>query len=426
MKSASATVGLLTILSAMMLFPVGVAADAPSTHYDIAAQLFPERGELRVEVAMTCVATEGGLDRFELLLNRGLQVESVSCDAGVKSFTFDRSQPSPNRYAPTSSPLIVELARPVEAGKSTVLHLTYAGTIEPDAYHTNLLTRDWVELALYAGWYPIYGKLGGTTSRVEVTVEEPYAVTGTGELSRSGDAWVLTQAQPTFDIVVISAPNLGVRRIGEERAGIDVWYRNLPKDQVDRIAADSRKMMASYESWLGQASARTLRIVFADRVSGGGYYRPGFMSLIWDDDYRGLVKYAAHEVAHFWWGRGSAATWEDWLNESFAEYSSLMLMREWYGEEVFQKYLDDCRQGSANTPPIWGLDRSDKSAQAVLYQKGPLLLNRLESEMGRENFRRFLATLVERKVSTTDQLRSTLEELTSKEVCTSFEQDLKR
>ncbi len=282
-----------------------------------------------------------------------------------------------------------------------------------------------MELALYAGWYPIYEKSEGTTSRVEVTVAKPYAVTGTGELSRSGDAWVLTQAHPTFDIVMISAPNLGVRRVGSERAGIDVWYRNLPKDEVDRIAGDSGKMMDSYQSWFGRSSARTLRIVFADRVSGGGYYRPGFMSLIWDDDYRGLVKYAAHEVAHFWWGRASAVTWEDWLNESFAEYSSLMVMREWYGEEVFQKYLNDYREGSANTPPIWGLDRSDKAAQAVLYQKGPLLLSRLESRMGREKFRRFLATLVERKVSTTDQLLSTLEELTSKEVRASFEQGIR-
>lgn len=167
-------------------------------------------------------------------------------------------------------------------------------------------------------------------------------------------------------------------------------------------------------------------MVFADRTSGGGYYRPAFMSIIYDNDYRGLLKYAAHELGHFWWCRGSVTTWEDWLNESFAEYSSLLFLREFYGPDAYTEFLQDYQKEAEKAPAIWGLDRNDQAAHVVLYKKGALLLGGLESKIGKETFGRFLATLVERKVGSTEQLLATLEYLTSKPIRDSFEQSLKQ
>ncbi len=91
-----------------------------------------------------------------------------------------------------------------------------------------------------------------------------------------------------------------------------------------------------------------------------------------------LLRYLAHEAAHFWWTLAPADTWEDWLNESFAEYSALLLIRDRFGEEEFRTRMDRKRESAEGTPPIWGFDRGDTSTeeksmqvQAVLYNAGP-------------------------------------------------------
>jgi aminopeptidase N len=124
-------------------------------------------------------------------------------------------------------------------------------------------------------------------------------------------------------------------------------------------------------------------------------------------------------------GSGDANTWQDWLNESFAEYSAVLLMRDWHGRAVSGGILARYEREAQEAKPIWGFDRNDRSAQATLYRKGPVLLSRLESRMGEPAFRRLLAALVTRKVRTTEDFLATLQELTSADVRQSFEQELK-
>jgi hypothetical protein len=70
-------------------------------------------------------------------------------------------------------------------------------------------------------------------------------------------------------------------------------------------------------------------------------------------------------------GSGDANTWQDWLNESFAEYSAVLLMRDWHGRAVSGGILARYEREAQEAKPIWGFDRNDRSAQATLYRKGP-------------------------------------------------------
>lgn len=417
----------VTLIALVAVIPLSTRSCAAGviSHYDIDATINPPKGELSAQVTLTCVAPEGGLEKVEMLLNKGLKVTSVTSDAGLKSSHFDPADPSPNRYMPTASPLVVELSPPVKPGASFHISVSYQGKIQPDPYLTNILTPEWVELALYAAWYPVSLDLGMTTSNVKVSVDEPYFVTGTGTASREGKRWVFNQDQPTFDIVVVAAPQLKMRQVGNEGFSVEVWHKNLKEEQVDQIAGGLASIVKELQGWLGTAPNRKLRLVFAERTSGGGYYRPGFMSLIYDNDYRGLFKYAGHEAAHFWWNRGNVNTWEDWLNESFAEYSSLMLVRGSFGPSAYSEFIEKYTREAEKAPPIWGLDRNDKAAQVVLYEKGAVLLGKLEGRIGNEDFVHFLATLIDRRVGSTDLLLSTLEELTSKDVRAEFEHGLR-
>jgi hypothetical protein len=419
----------------MFAAPGSASAAATIRHYSIDVEIAPAAGELRATADVTIGAPNEATDAVDLLLNRGMVLKTVECPAGVKSLRFDPTQPSTSRYSPTAAPLRVELARPLKPGESTVLRLSYAGVLEPDTWRTSLITRDWVELAFYGSWYPLDAgppsPSRGFTSEVRVKTDGGYGVTGSGVTrAGAGGTTTLTQPEPTFDIVVIAAPHLHQRQMGDARLGIDLWRTAVSDEQADRIGADIGRIAAELERLLGgpaplRAGTR-LTVVFAQRTSGGSYFRPGFLSLVLGDDYRGIIRDAAHEVAHFWWHRGSVATWEDWLNESFAEYSALLLMQSWYGPEVFADYLARYQKEAEKAPAIWGLDRSDPAAFLALYRKGPVLLHGLDERIGHETFQKLLATLVARDVRTTADFSATLTALTSKDVAAAFEESLRQ
>jgi aminopeptidase N len=129
------------------------------------------------------------------------------------------------------------------------------------------------------------------------------------------------------------------------------------------------------------------------------------------------LRYLAHEAAHMWWRRAPATTWEDWLNESFAEYSALLTIRDVVGEDEFQARIALKREQSEGTHPIWGLDRNDHSSdersreiRRTLYNKGPTLLDELAERVGRERFLTWCRELVRRDVDSTVELLDGLAE----------------
>jgi hypothetical protein len=413
---------------ALGLIPASAEATETIKRYEIEAEIVPQRARLRAHVVMTVVAGEDGLSEVEAVLNRGLAIRSADCEEGVRSFHFDRTAASTYRWAPTAAPLRLELERPLTAGQSAQVVLDYEGTIEPHPWGVNALADDWVELGLYTAWFPYDPGSTHFTSEVNLKVDPAFTVTGSGSVTRVEGGWRLAQGEPTKDIVVVAARDLRVRRAGDESLAIEVWHTNL-KDDAEGIADAISSVVGSFEAWFGPASARNLTVVFARRTAGGGYSRPGFLSLLYDpasDDRRGLLKHVAHEVAHFWWHQAPTTTWEDWLNEAFAEYSALLVLRSRYGEKAFTEELARYEQAAAQAPAIWGLARDDDRAYAALYQKGPVLLHGLESEVGEERLLEIMATLASQRVATTAELLSTVESMASRPVREGFEASLKR
>ena len=54
-------------------------------------------------------------------------------------------------------------------------------------------------------------------------------------------------------------------------------------------------------------------------------------------------KYIAYELAHLWWCKSNPNSWEDLLNESFAEYSVRMELRKVFGEVKYAAKIDKWR-----------------------------------------------------------------------------------
>ena len=110
-----------------------------------------------------------------------------------------------------------------------------------------------------------------------------------------------------------------------------------------------------------------------------------------------------HEVAHQWWGNlvVPASYHDDWLIESLANYSALLLLERKKGVRAIDAVLDDYRSHllaktdagktlESAGPIIWGYRLESSLApdawRAVTYEKGTWIIHMLRRRLGDEKF----------------------------------------
>jgi Peptidase family M1 domain len=121
----------------------------------------------------------------------------------------------------------------------------------------------------------------------------------------------------------------------------------------------------------------------------------------------------AHETAHQWWGNMVVPTGyqDDWLMESLANYSALLLMEKTQGPEAVDTLLADyktdllAKLASGRTlesagPITWGFRLQSSIAphawRTVTYEKGTWIMHMLRRRLGDEKFLAFLRELCTR------------------------------
>jgi Peptidase family M1 domain len=147
----------------------------------------------------------------------------------------------------------------------------------------------------------------------------------------------------------------------------------------------------------------------------------------------------AHEVAHQWWGNMvvPVSYHDDWLIESLANYSALLLLERKRGSRALDTVLDGYRvhllSKTANGrslesagPIVWGYRLESSFApdawRTVTYEKGTWIIHMLRRRLGDEKFLSLLRDICDHYHSiSTEQFR----ELARKYAGTSTDPDLK-
>ena len=113
----------------------------------------------------------------------------------------------------------------------------------------------------------------------------------------------------------------------------------------------------------------------------------------------------AHEISHKWWSYGSISSYEEWLNEAFATYSSLLFLQASGDTAGFRTELAQRLASAAGAPAIIGFDKTTHdypTARRVVYAKGTAVLHALHTRVGDETFLRILAATAAQKTATTE------------------------
>ena len=391
-------------------------------HYDIRVKFdIPQK---KIDVEGTIRFDQNNQDSIFFTLWKVTDIKSITIRGKNVSFSFDTIGKSPISYIPYGGKLTI---RNITKQTDIVpIHFAYTCNMENVTGWAKSFSDKWIELGYYTAWYPVHSTSKGFTSRIAVSIDSSFAVSGSGIVTKEGKDWVITHSWPVFDNVIIAAKDLKTKEIREGKVAFDLVYTTFPEKDLDSMAIKCKEIYNFFSRILGQPEGDSyLKFVINPLEGGGGYSRLKYISFKATELNQNLKNGIAHEMAHFWWHRAETTTWEDWLNESFAECSMLLYLREKDNKEEYSSKIEQFKRQTINSKPIWGIDRESSDAYAVLYNKGPLILLEFEEKIGATEFYKFLKALLDNRISNTNDFLKFVESEYSKRYRNWFEQKLK-
>lgn len=383
-------------------------------HYKIEIKLDPTTKHIHVKSTLGLTPGVPTPDNLTFYLHKQFTIHDVS-GHGVERFSFDKETPSPVNWMPEGRALTIGLDKKSSDYKRLKLFFEYEGVIsEWPGWSANVITEDWVELGQYLPWFPYNQEYGPFTFEIEAECNPGYSLGSFGSVKKAGRKWLFKWMSPTTDIVLIASNSLKTIQQESGRIRVHVHYSLIHDTTAEKLTGDLMGIIELYEAWFGGYKGGEITLVESLRERGGGYARIGLISLagLSDDKYKAqheaYIRYLAHEAGHMWWTQAPTDNWEDWMNEGFAEYSALMIIKELFGEEAFNRRIEAKKSILAEKPPIWGFDRNDRTTpeksdavEAILYSKGPILLHLLEQRIGRDDFHSLCKEMVRSSISST-------------------------
>jgi hypothetical protein len=366
-------------------------------------------GKARIDLEP--VLAGAGARAVNLRLDPDLEVKRVTDGAGA-DLAFLR----------TGSDLTALLPRPPRAGEAATLVVEYAGKIIAKDYRS-------FELLDTQNWYPHTGSRD--RALYDVTFHWPHRLDllACGRRVAGGEGDGVTWERRTLDVPVAGfAFEVGHFRTEKLRAGhIEVTLAFDPdaakmsskvREEIGRSVTDS---LAYFEGLFGPLPLDQLTVVTVPRDFSQSMF--GFVTLsdammvdlgFWNlllglEDRRTIV---AHEIAHQWWGHlvGWDSYRDQWISEAMANYAAVLYDKNRLRDPAFHfgptsGWQRELTRATADGRPLESLgpvvlgdrllsSKSSDAYQAIVYQKGAVILDMLARTVGEDDFPRVLREIV--------------------------------
>lgn len=395
-------------------------------HYDLHLELDPQRQFLAVRGSVAYHAPQSRVERARFYLHRQFTIQRLE-GRRVLGYQFDVGDNPAHPGLLQAGVLDVYFTPPLGNRETALIQFEYSGVITDwPAESAALVTADWAELNHYLPWFPYQqaGKQANITFTLKVTCPAGYQVGSYGAGDFHNGSYFFNWMHPTDDIVVVAGPTLEQRQFVSEPNHLIFHATSFSEAASNRLGEDVLWALERFSGWFGPTRPADFTLIESPRLLGGGYAQRSLVVVnnINERDYldqrEAYLRYLAHEAAHAWWWQAPGETWEDWLNESFAEYAALLAVRERFGEEVFNLFITRKRERSPSAMPLWAFEREDGATpekQAViermLFDKGPLVLHSLAERIGYKRFFELCRAMLWSGVTDSAHLLDLLEEL---------------
>ncbi len=411
-------------------------------HYIFRLTLSDASDEIRGEATVTVRFRAAGVGEF------GLDLASPEKGKGMTVDSVD----APFRHE--AGRLTIQVS-PVEAGARRNFTVKYRGVpatglrIGTNKYKDRtFFGESWPHLTRH--WLPAvdhpYDK---ATSEFIVTAPVKYRVVANGLLQEErelGDGNRLTHWKQSVPIASW-LNTIGVAEFSTHYAGrvrgvpLETWvYRQDAELGPKSFEEPSRRAIEFFSDRIGPYPYEKLANIQAPGFTGGTELAS---AILYGEDSvggkRAVAPLIAHEIAHQWFGDSvTESDWDDvWLSEGFATYFTLLFAEHYDGRDAFVAGLKRAREtvikAEAKLPdqPIVHRNLADtgKVLNALVYQKGALVLHRLRGLVGTEKFWSGIRTYYARHRdgnATTAAFRQAMEEQSGQDLGWFFDQWLNR
>lgn len=354
-----------------------LAAAAPKpAHFDVHAQFDATNGDFKADVTVTLPPEE--LKDPAFLFGGEVTIDHVDVGNGATS-----------RVDPVDKPLpglkLVTLQFKQPPTRAVKVRFRYHGSVNAEREEP-AFTPSGVELRLEHFWLPIRRDLGlFFTVRAKLEgLPEGVTVVAQNNYRQHGTTLTVDRTTPDNDL-----PVAGVRGMTKQVTADMEFYSAAPNDPlVMHIYKHAQGSAEFFHRKFGPLPA-PLRVVVLPRQTGSAYARRHWIAIssfpigaptpLFDPQI--VARTIAHEIYHSWLPSPEGGGENHWIAESTAEYSALRYLEVAFGKQEMRSFLarkvkPALEGGSMLTP--------DRPSRAALYQKGPLLLFKLEDRIGRE------------------------------------------
>lgn len=386
--------------------------NAPTVkRYDIMLYIDVEKKKLAVTT--TALIDFKGRESIDFTLWKNSTINHIRCKKKELTYSFDTKDKSTNTYIRQGAPL--HLTAPKNKG---ICSIAFDYTCNLDSIDTwmSSMEKDWVQLGYYMAWFPVNNDSRDFTANVSISINKDYTVSGSGIVERNGDKWEMSQTWGSFDLQIVASPSLKSKKMTNNGRTFEVVYTDFADADADSaLVACSEALQFYTRLFKTNPNNDYMKFLVVPR-RGGGISRKNFIAYAtrrFNEHFKTAI---GHEMGHFWWNKAPTFSWEDWLNEGFAEFSMLWYIKCHFDKHVFNCYLEACREDSRHACPIYEVNRDAPEAYYALYNKGALLLYDLEQKVGEQRFFEFMQGVAEREINSTAILLDYAEEKLGKEI----------
>jgi Peptidase family M1 domain len=384
------------------------AQSIKADEYQMQVSIDVAKKSITAKTIITAFTLNNLTDTLKLLLHKNSTIQKLKVNGRNCKYFFAVSDKQANRYMPESRDLII-IPDEKPNGKFTI-ETEYIVLLTELKNNTSSFTNEWITLASYSSWYPVNFDWGKFNYSLTVSIPKPFIVSGAGKISHQDGKWKLIQLSKTSDIVLIASNIMQTKKFKDKDANIIMNYIGFTEAQADSIIASTIQAYNFYKTIYGEVGKANLTIVATPLKGGNAFARKDFiyMQTKGESSFE-INKTISHEVAHFWWNKANVDTWEDWLNEGFAEFSTLLFIQKLISDSAYLNELKEYKEISKEAAPVWHMNRSDNNASMILYRKAPVALANFRNSISEEAFFSLLKSIHLNKINNTADLLKLIE-----------------
>lgn len=303
------------------------------------------------------------------------------------------------------------------------LDIVYSYPLDKIENPTFIYNPKWIELNLYTGWFPFNFESKNYSYNLEFKIPKNYQIISSGNIKENNTKTSIKNIDNYKDIPVILSDKFQIFK--PKNQNITFYGIELSEEQIKDIKNTSDNIYDYFETNFEKNDSKNLMIAVNPFAHPMSYARKGFISLSLKNGFANSDKKTlAHEIGHLWWKNASFGTYEEWLNESFAEFSALKWMEQNLTNVEFKEFLKKYETAYEKPIKISQTNPDSDNWYSIVYFKYPFVLYKLEQKIGSKTMLEFLKATYNHKIPKTKDLLKLLSDYTDKKTVEEFEKEI--